>query len=343
MKVNTITIPSIFESSYGNAENMASGLLTGMRIKQEDKWYMVGELAKRNGINPHRIINAAPSEEDYEILFKAALLSVHQQVESPLTVTLGLPFSTFNAYQREVERFLDKKFFTIEYDSSTYANKGGVQKVNVEIAKFDIIPELVGNIVGLKKILQNNHPENFIMISLGYGTAEGGMVTPEGLLQRSSFSTHGLRYVITNAHKELSKRHYLELKNEFQINDALNKGYMFVNRKNIDLKGIREEIITQYYKEVISPLIRSNFSDRDFESAEKIYITGGGVYFEDLVDCFNNEFRDVLKVELAPFPEKLASIGYLHHAMRMSDGNNAHCVGIDLGNSSTVVSVPKAD
>ena len=59
------------------------------------------------------------------------------------------------------------------------------------------------------------------------------------------------------------------------------KGSIMVNRKKIDIKDLRKNILQQYYREVVSPLIRSYFSDLDFEGCEKIYLMGGGANYEN--------------------------------------------------------------
>lgn len=336
MDTTSITFPSVFESSFGNTENSARDLLNGIKIKNGNNWYLVGNLAREGGLNPHRFINAAADEEDYEILFKAALLNIADSVKQPACVTVGFPYSTYNVYKELAEKFLSKRVFQLEYDPNTY-QKGPIKKVSVEIDRYEVIPEIVGGIIGLKKILPIP-PANFIAISLGFGTLEGGMATASGLVQRTCFSAHGIRLAINNLQRELNKRYYLEMKNEHQLDDAFVKGYIFINRKNIDLKGLRKDILHLYYKEVISPLLKKYFTDLDFESCEKIYILGGGAYYQDIIDAFNEEFRGIKPVEVAPDAEKLASIGYLYNSLRLAEEQYDKCAGIDLGNSSTIVS-----
>jgi plasmid segregation protein ParM len=336
MNISSTSFPSLFESSFGNTENSARDLLNGIKIKNKNNWYLVGNLAREGGINPHRFINAAPDEEDYEILFKGALLNVADSLKPPACVTVGFPYSTYNVYKDLAEKFLSQKSFHLEYDPTTY-QKGPVKKVSIELDKFEVIPEIVGGIIGLKKSLPVP-PANFIAISLGFGTLEGGMATTSGLLQRTCFSTHGIRLAINNLQRELNKKYFLEMKNEHQLDDAFVKGFIYINRKNIDLKGLRKEILHLYYKEVVSPVMKKYFTDLDFENCEKIYILGGGAYYQDLVDAFNEEFKGIMPVEVAPDAEKLASIGYLYNSLRLSEEQYDKCAGIDLGNSSTIVS-----
>jgi len=42
---------------------------------------------------------------------------------------------------------------------------------------------------------------------------------------------------------------------------------------------------------------------------------------------------------VAPEPETLVSVGYLYNSLRVSDNNPARCIGLDLGNASTTISV----
>lgn len=338
MKVSTISFPSVFESSFGNTENSSRDLLNGLKIKNENMWFLAGTLAKKGGINPNKVVNASPQEEDYEILFKAALITITESVQQPMYLTVGFPFSTYNVFKEAAERFLNKKNFLVEYDTQTFLNKGAIKKALFDIERFDVIPEIVGGIIGLKKVLGPQQPKSFIAISLGFGTIEGAMATSDGLVQRTVFSSHGLRYAINNLTRELNKKYYLEMKNEHQLDDAFVKGFIFINRKNIDLKQLRKDILGQYYKEIISPLFKKYFTDSDFENCEKIYLIGGGAYYQELQDAFTEEFEGIMPVEVAPDAEKLSSIGYLYNSLRISDDKFESCVGIDLGNSSTVVS-----
>ncbi len=338
MKVSTTSFPSVFETAFGNTENSSKDLLNGLKIKKDEAWYLVGNLAKRGGINPGRVTNASPTEEDYEILFKAALLNTIDKVQQPIALTVGFPFSTYNIYKNAAEQFLSKRHFLIDYDTQTYNTKGSFKKAMFDIEKYEVIPEIVGGIIGLMKSINEPQLDNFIAISFGFGTIEGGMATGDGLVHRTCFSSHGIRYAINNLTRELNQKHYLEMKNEHQVDDAFMKGSIFTNRKRIDLRDMLKGVLTQYYREVVSPLMRSYFTDLDFETCEKIYLMGGGAYYRELTDAFVEEFRDFIPVEVAPEPEKLMSIGYLYNSLRISDNKPQRSVGLDLGNSSSIVS-----
>ncbi|HWB24726.1 MAG TPA: ParM/StbA family protein [Chitinophagaceae bacterium] len=338
MKTNTLSFPSIFETAFGNTENSAKDLLNGLKLKKDNTWYLVGNLARRGGISPGRITNASPLEEDFEILFRAALLNAEDKVTQPMSVTLGFPFSTYNIYKTPAEQYLRKRHFMVEYDSQTFNLKGQVRKAMFEIDHYEVIPEIVGTIIGLKKVLDLPSSKNFIAISFGFGTIEGTMATEDGLVHRTSFSSHGIKYVVNNLIRELNQKYYLEMKNEYQLDEAFMKGSIFTNRKRIDLREIRKELLTQYYREVVSPLMRNYFTDQDFESCETVYLMGGGAYYPELTDAVKEEFKGFIPVEVAPEPEKLASIGYLYNSLRISDNYHKRCLGIDLGNASSIVS-----
>jgi len=339
MKVLPISFPSVFETAYGNTENSAKDLLNGLKIKKDENWYIVGNLARRGGINPGRITNATPQEDDYEILFKAALVNVLDKVQQPLSITMGFPFSTYNIYKSAAEQFLSKRHFLIEYDTHTFNNKGTIKKGMLDIERFEVIPEIVGGIIGLKKTVNDSKLENFIAVSFGFGTIEGGMATADGLINRTCFSSHGIKYAINNLARELNKQYYLDMKNEHHLDDAFMKGSIFTNRKRIDLKDMRKALLTHYYKEVVSPLMRNYFTDQDYENCSKIYLMGGGAHYKELTDCFIEEFRDFIPVEVAPDPENLVSAGYLYNSLRISDDKHLRSVGLDLGNASSIISV----
>jgi hypothetical protein len=338
MKTTTLSFPSIFETAFGNTESSAKDLLNGLKIKKDNTWYLVGNAAKRGGINPGRITNASPLEEDFEILLKAALVNAEDKLTPPIAVTIGFPFSTYNIYKGPAEQYFRKRHFMVEYDSQTFNLKGSIRKAMFEIDHYEVIPEIVGSIIGLKKVANLPPSKNFIAISFGYGTIEGAMATEDGLVHRTSFSSHGIKYVIANLIRELNQKYYLEMKNEYQLDEAFMKSSLFTHRKRIDLREIRKELLLQYYKEVVSPLLRNYFTDQDFENCETIYLLGGGAHYPELTEALMAEFKGFIPVEVAPEPEKLASIGYLYNSLRISDNYHKRSLGIDLGNASSIIS-----
>ncbi|MFX9101089.1 hypothetical protein ABTN51_19435, partial [Acinetobacter baumannii] len=82
----------------------------------------------------------------------------------------------------------------------------------------------------------------------------------------------------------------------------------------------------------------NHITDRDFEKCECIYLIGGGVYYDDLRDAFYEEFKDFMKLEAVTDSQNVASIGYLYNSYSLSATHSRGCVGIDLGNSSTIIS-----
>lgn len=334
----TINFPSIFETAYGSTENSARDLLHGLKIKRGEKWYLVGDLARKGAVNPGRVVNAAPTEEDFDILFRSAITNVVEKVQHPFAITLGFPFSTYNAYKAAAEQYLAKRHFMLDYDTRTFNLKGSVKKNTFIVDQYEVIPEIVGGIIGLKRIVPEAANENFIALSFGFGTVEGAYATTDGLIHRTNFSSHGIRYVISNLARELNQKHFLEMKNEYQLDDAFVKGSLFANRKRIDLSEMRRDLLVQYYKEVVSPQLRKHFIDSDLESCNKIYLMGGGANYSELVDVLKEEFEGFIPVEVAPHPEYIISIGYLYNSLRLSDSKPSRCIGIDLGNATTAVS-----
>jgi len=339
MDILSISFPSVFETTFGNTESSSKDLLNGLKIKRDNNWYMVGNLAKKGGVNPHRITNASPQEEVYDILFRSALITVADKIEKPIAITAGFPFSTYSVYKAAAEQFMSRRHFLFEYDTRTFNVDGGIKKSMFDLDVYDVIPEIVGCIIGLKKILGEQAPQNFIAISLGFGTIEGGMATEDGLVHRTCFSSHGLQYAIDNLSRELNKQFYLEMKNVHQLDDAMMKGSIFVNRKRTDIQDMRKQVLQQYYKDVITPMLRKYFTDRDFEHCEAIYLMGGGAFYTELTEAFQEDFADAIPVHVAPEPEKLASIGYLYHSLKISNRGFTRSIGLDIGNSTTVVSM----
>jgi hypothetical protein len=69
----------------------------------------------------------------------------------------------------------------------------------------------------------------------------------------------------------------------------------------------------------------------------KIYLCGGGLYYNDLVDCFNKEFGDIAQLNYVADPASLAGKGYALNSLRKTGGLKQSAVGVDIGNATTVV------
>jgi plasmid segregation protein ParM len=332
----TYTFPSVFEGNNTDLKNVSPDLINGLKIFHNKEGYVIGNLALTEGVSPHRNINSAPDELDYHILLKAALLIANQKLGNPITITTGFPFSTFQLYKETASNLISGQHI-VEYDAATFG--GGVKKnVQVEVDNVQVIPEVIGCTIAIRKGPMKVQG-NFFVISLGYGTLEGLLSTEGGIVQRTSLSTYGLRYAVNLLEKELGKEHYLELKTEHQIDAAFQKGVIFLNRKRIDIRSVRDRVLKQYYEDVISPAMRKAFNDNDFTASQNMYLAGGGATYSALVDCFKEEFKDVLDLEVAHEPQSLASRGYCINSAQLNGGVKSTAVGLDIGNATTVVSI----
>jgi plasmid segregation protein ParM len=327
-------IPSVFEGNNAELRFVSKDFINGLKINHNDLDYIVGNLALNEGVSPHRNINSAPDELDYNLLLKAGLLIGSQKLGNPITVTTGFPFSTFQLYKNQAKSIIAKEHM-IEFDSSTFSN-GSKKKIMVEVDQANVMPEVVGCALALRK--QNIANGNFFMISLGYGTFEAIVSTAEGgLVQRSATSTYGLRYAINLMQVELSKNYYLDLKNEHQLDAAFRNSFIFLNRKRVDLKDLKRKVLMQYYEDIVSPALRKAFDDTDFSKASKMYLAGGGAFYEDLIDQFKIEFEGIVDVIVPENAAHLAAIGYCYNSLASNGGDESRAVGIDIGNATTVV------
>ena len=332
----TYTFPSVFEGNNTDLKNVSPDLINGLKVFHNGDGYVIGNLALTEGVSPHRNINSAPDELDYHVLLKSGLLIANQRLGNPLTVTTGFPFSTFQLY-KELAANLINSGHVVEYDSATYG--GGAKKnVQVDIDSVQVIPEVIGCAIALRKGI-TKASGNFFVMSLGYGTLEGLLSTEGGIVQRTSLSTYGLRYAVNLLEKELAKQYYLELKTEHQIDAAFQKGVIFLNRKRIDIKGLRDKVLRQYYEDVISPAMRKAFNDNDFTLSQEMFLAGGGALYPELVNCFKEEFQDILELQVAHEPQSLASRGYCINSSQLNGGVKSTAVGLDIGNATTIVSM----
>jgi hypothetical protein len=71
--------------------------------------------------------------------------------------------------------------------------------------------------------------------------------------------------------------------------------------------------------------------------SNKVYLCGGAMLYQDLVECFKNEFGEIAQLEFVTDPASLASKGYTLNSLRVSGGKKQSSVGLDIGNATTVV------
>ncbi len=331
-----LQFPSIIEGHNTELRQVAPNLINGLKLHEKRQAYVIGNLALNQGVAPHKNINSAPGELEYKLLLKSALLlATHKLGTSKFTVTTGFPASTYQLYREQAVEIIEKDH-VIEFDPSTYSNAIR-SNIPVTVNKVYVLPEIHGCIIGLRHGL-TQAKGNFFVVSLGFGTCEAIMSTENGAVQRTAIFTNGLRYAVNLMMNELGKKYYLDLQNEHQLDQAFQKGFLYSNRKRVDLRETRERVLQQYYQDVISPALRKAFQDADFQQADRLYLVGGGAYYEDLVAQFNQEFRAIVEVLVPSTPEVMAATGYCINSIQLNNGDASSAMGIDLGNATTIVS-----
>lgn len=328
--------PSVIESHNSELRNVASDLMHGLKLFEDDNGYIIGTLALSEGVAPHKAINSSPDDLDYRLLFKSSLLLASTEIEEPLVVTTGFPFSTYQINRQRAADLIGKSQ-KITFDTTTYGGRDQ-QTRTVQISKLDVLPEIVGCIIGLRNG-ERQQQGAFFMASIGYGTFEACLSTEGGIVQRTMVSVSGVRYAVELATRELMQTHYLGMRTEHQLDAAFHEGSIVVQRKRIDVTGIRKRALERYYDDVISPVLRNTWTDTDFGRANKLLIAGGGSEYPELVDKFRAEFGEILDVEVADDPMTLASRGFCLRSVQLAGGNAGPAVGIDVGNAQTVVTV----
>ena len=156
----------------------------------------------------------------------------------------------------------------------------------------------------------------------------------------------GSTFAVNILENEIQKQYYINLLTEQQIERAFQRGYFVINRRKVDVTEMRKRALTSYFNEVISPGMRKKFLNEDFVKANKLYLVGGGAMYQELVDLFRQEFQEILDVIVYPDPYLCASEGYCLNSISLAQSvNNQELmdgttyVGIDIGNSNTVVTV----
>lgn len=167
------------------------------------------------------------------------------------------------------------------------------------------------------------------------------MSTESGTIQRTAVAANGLRYAVNLLMNELGKQYYLELQNEHQIDQAFQKGFLFSNRKRVDLKEARERSLQAYYQDVLSPALRRAFQDSDFQRADRLFLVGGGANYNELVSQFQQEFKDIVDIIVPNEPQAMAVTGYALNSQQQATAAGLTPVGLDLGNATTLLALPR--
>jgi hypothetical protein len=345
----SFVIPSVFEENSVELHKVADNFVDGIKITNfNGKDYLVGNLALREGIAPHKLINTSVDEIDFQLMAISGLLVSTMGRYSKLVVTVGFPFTTYLSYRKDAENYLQKRF-EVGFDTRTYGG-AKLEKTSFSVDSIEIMTEIDGCVKAIREgDLQEKN--NFFVASLGYGTFEIAQSLPKGIVNRTTHSTKGLHYAVNLVENELKKEHYLNLLTEQQLERAFMRGLIVLDRKRISLKDLRQKALTCYYNEVISPAIKRKFTDEDYTNTDKLYLVGGGAMYTELVELFKAEFGSFLDIIVYPEPYLCASKGFCLHSVSrsrltdMESRENTAYVGLDIGNSNTVVhvNIPEAD
>jgi hypothetical protein len=338
----SVIIPSVFEENTMEFSKIAENFVDGIRIVNfNDKEYVVGNLALREGVAPHKLINSSAEDIDYQLLALTGLVTSTMGTFTKLVVTAGFPYTTFQSYRKNAERFYLGRH-EVCFDARTFG-RNEVEKMDFTVDQVDIITEIDGCI---KAIRNNGENDNFFIASIGFGTFETALSTPSGIVHRTTYSTKGISYAVDLTESELQKEHYLNLLTDQQMERAFQRGSIVANRQRLDLTDLRTKSLRTYYSEVISPALRKKFTDEDFVNTEKIYLVGGGALYSELVEMFKIEFGSILDVKVFPNPHLCAAKGFCLNSMQKAKSiadvekrERIAYVGIDLGNSNTAIVV----
>lgn len=335
-------IPSVFEETFVDYYGVADNILDGIKIVDfNGKDYIVGNLALREGLSPHKLVNTSIDEIDYQLMAVTGLMIATMGKYSKFVLTTGLPFSTYLPYKNGAEKFLTDQF-DIAFDPRPFGGKR-IEKASFQVIHTDVITEIEG---AVKTIRSSSHHDsgNFLVASLGFGTFDIALSTPKGLIRRTAHSAKGMSYAVNYVSNALSKDHYLNLLTENQIERAFQRGLIVLDRKKINLQDIRKQALTTYYNEVISPAIKQKINDEDYQNTNKLYLVGGGALYPDLVELFQEEFNTIVDVIVQPDPVLAAAKGYCLNSLArqktigsFDDRESTLFVGLDIGNSNTVV------
>ncbi len=335
MKKQSYSFPSVYEAVGSDLSFVSKSLINGLQVYDEkEQAYIVGNLALTEGRSPNKLVNSSPHDIDYNLLLKSGLLLANENYDRPIVLTTGFPFSTYQVYKDAAEQMI-QGLNSIKYNPGTYSNEKKCTK-SIKIDKVEILPEMIGNIIALR-VGEMQAEGNFFVVSLGYGTCEAVLSKEDGIVHRTSTSITGMQYAVDLFMRSLATKYYLGLKTEKQLDISFRNDHIILDRKKVDISDLRKRILSRYYKDIISMGLRKSFTDTDFESANRIYLTGGGALFTDLVDEFKKEFNEIAEVKVVNNPLTLTSEGYSLNSVMLANGNESYAIGLDIGNANTVL------
>lgn len=341
MTNNIVSIPSVLESHNVPVEGVTNTQIDGLKVSHNDQSFIVGKLALNEGNSPHKVINCAPNDTDYQVLLKTALYLTNGLTNNrPISLTTGFPFSTFKMNEKRSVKLI-KGIGEIDIDTRPFGGSGN-ESIIPQIFSVNTMPELIASTLAVRSDSENMHGGLFI-VSLGYGTLEIGMSTHSGFIQRTFNSNSGIRYAVKAAMQKLEEEYYLGLRNEHQFDSSFREGHIILQRKRVDLTEIRREAVKEYYRDIVSPLIQNTWTDDDFQKAKTLVLVGGGALYTELVNEFYDEFDGILNIVVPEDPLTMASRGYKIHSEKIIKDNELKSdvipVGIDIGNANTAICI----
>lgn len=336
--------PSVYEETSVDYPKVAENFIEGMKIvnfNQRD--YLIGNIALTEGFAPHKFLNSSAQDLDYQLLALTSLIIATQGTYDKLIITAGFPFITYPSYKKGASDFFLGKH-NVSFDTRTFGGSN-IENICVTVDNLDIMTEIDGCIKSIREG-QMAEKGNFFIASLGFGTFDLALSAPSGIIQRTTHSEMGINYAVNILENEIKKQFYVSLHTEQQMERAFQRGFFAINRHKVDITEMRKRALTSYYTEVISPAMRKKFTNEDFLRTNKLYLVGGGAMYAELVSLFKEEYKDILDVIVHPEPYLAASDGYCLNSISLAKANNnlelkdgTAYVGIDLGNSNTVVTV----
>lgn len=333
-----LLFPSLVESHAGELRQVAPNLLNGMKILHEGQAYLVGQLAVVEGQSAQKAVNESPADAGYQVLAKAGVLVGAQQTDEPISLVTGFPWGTF-LQNREAATQFYTRLVDIEYDARPHGG-GAAARKQVDIARVEILPEIVGCAVALRYGPLNVNSDAFV-VSLGYGTTEACRMTRSGVVQRTMVSAPGIRVAVEIMGRDLSRRYPTGLRRSHQLDTGFRNGEMTISRQKVSTADLRKTALERWFTDALRPVFRNVWTDDDFARTNKLYLVGGGAHYADLVEQFKREFEGILDIVVVPDPELQAAAGYLHAAQALARKAGGAVIGLDIGNAQTIVATRK--
>lgn len=245
-----------------------------LHLEIDGQGYFIGDLAERQ--SNVRSFTLDQSQFITGFIKQLALGALSQLTERnlPINLVTGLPISYYQRYKDELGKLLLGRHTVTVVDAS-----GNRTETVIAVAKVRVVPQPFGSL--FKNMLNNfgemGDPrfarEKIGIIDIGFRTADYALSDKTRYSERGSRSTDsGMARAFTVIANNLQETTGVNVE-IYRLYDALDKGYIKIRGKRIDLKSMADHVFSQLASSIATEVDRLWADDWDIDV---IVVSGGG-------------------------------------------------------------------